>query len=129
MFIMVMMYLANASTIILEKQNRVPNIPSFFTYKQWSDHIRSVDIGNVKNIYPIFTERLSEEEKSERMFWYILQFAPRSAQFYLTVDDKREDKLLNFHCKENRNKNSILYLMAVDGGDEAPSSGKTCYLF
>ena len=30
------------------------------------------------------------------MFRDILQFAPRLAQIYLTVDDKREDKLLNF---------------------------------
>lgn len=52
----------------IRKANRVPNIPNFGPYKQLPDHIRSVDIGNVKDINPIFTEGLSEEEQSEEMF-------------------------------------------------------------
>ena len=51
----------------------------------------------------------------------ILQFSRRLAQFYLTVDDKREDNLMNFNCKENRNKDSKLVLAAI-GGDDAPIS-------
>ena len=61
------------------------------------------------------------------MFRDILHFAPRLAQFYVTVDDKREDKLLNFYFKENRNKDSKLFLMAI-GGDESPSSDTTFLL-
>ena len=61
------------------------------------------------------------------MFPDILQFSLRLAQIYLTVDDKKEDKLLNFHCKENRNKGSKLLLIAI-GGDDAPSSSKTFLL-
>ena len=61
------------------------------------------------------------------MFWDILQFTPRSTQFYLTVDNKKQNKLLNFDCEKNRNKDSKLFLMAI-GWDEAPSSG-TVFLF
>ena len=47
------------------------------------------------------------------MFQDILQFTPQLAQVYLTVDDKRENKLLNFDYEKNRNKDSKLFLIAI----------------
>ena len=62
------------------------------------------------------------------MFQDILQFTPQLAQVYLTVDDKRENKLLNFDYEKNRNKDSKLFLIAI-GWDEVPNSGTIFLLF
>ena len=61
------------------------------------------------------------------MFRDILQFAPWLAHFYLIGDGKRNNKLLQFDCKESRNKDSKLFLIAT-GGDEVPSTDTTFLL-
>ena len=57
------------------------------------------------------------------MYRDLVEFAPRLAQFYLTVNSQRIDKLKEFNEYASKiNDTSFVFLFAI-GGDEASKSG------
>ena len=107
--------------------NKAPGVVNFVSYATLANHVRNIDIGEVRNIDPVFTEGLHEDEIGAGMYRNLIQYAPKLAEFYLNVNEKRTDKLKEFTNYTKKSNSSFLFLMAV-GGDEAPLSGTT-FLF
>ena len=108
--------------ISIRKANKVKNIPNFTPYSDLSKVIRQIDIGVVSSIKPILTQGMEDDESSDVLFRDLLQYAPRLAEFYLTVNENRVDKLKTFDGFPRKQKESKLFLVTI-GGDEAPGSG------
>ena len=111
----------------IRKSHKSPDIPNFVPYKQLSQRIRDIDIGQVNDINPVLTLDLPEDELGEGMFRNLVQFSLRLAEFYIKVNMNRTDKLKNFEQIKKKNLTSILFLMAI-GGDEAPITGTSFLL-
>ena len=107
----------------IRKSNKTPGVVNFVDYKTLARHIRTVDIGDVQDIEPVFTHGLPDEEIGDGMFRNLVKFAPFLAEFYLHVNETRFDKLKEFTNFPKKNENSFLFLIAI--GDEAPGSGMT----
>ena len=113
--------------INVRKANNAPGIPNFVSYKVLADKIKEIPVGTLRDIHPDLTKDLSDDEIGVGKFRDLAQYAPRLAEFYLRVNETREDKLNffeKFHCK---NPSSKLFLIAI-GGDEAPLAGTTFLL-
>ena len=104
------------------KANKTPGVANFVDYKTLTAHIRTIDIGDVRDINPVFTHGLPDEEIGEGIFRNLVMFAPFLAEFYLHVNETSFDKLKEFTNFPKKNENSSLFLIAI-GGDEAPGSG------
>ena len=104
--------------IAIRKANKCPGICNFAPYNKLSKCIRDIDIGEVKDI-EVFND--SEVWKVDGKFRPLLPFAKVLAQFYLTVNESRIDKL--FFRKQNEIENNLFTFLVAVGGDEAPESG------
>ena len=114
--------------INIRKANKTCDLPNFVSYKTLSEMIRSIDIGPIHNIHPTLTSGCNESEiECDGMYRNLIDFAPRLAKFYLTVNEKREDKLETFPEHPRKDPDSHLFLMAI-GGDEAPGTGTSFLL-
>ena len=58
--------------------------------------------------------------KSVGFYRNLQSYLPRLAEFYMRVNHKRNDKLIEFNCEKI--DSSFLFLFSI-GGDEAPASG------
>ena len=113
--------------INVRKANKAPGIPNFVSYKLLADKINQINIGTLKNIDPDLTKDLDGDEVGKGKFRDLVQYAPRIAQFYLTVNETRDDKLKCFENFHRKDPLSTMFLIAV-GGDEAPLAGTTFLL-
>jgi len=69
--------------INIRKANTVKEQPNYVAYPKLANHMTKIDIGNVYNIDPIFTENVPNEEKGEGLFQNVVEFCPRLAKFYI----------------------------------------------
>lgn len=106
----------------VRKANNVDGFPNYVTYKVLANKIRSIDIGILQDINPIFTHDLDDDEVGDGCFRSLIQYAPRLAELYLKLDQTRIDKLKTFQGFHKKNPKSHHFLMAI-GGDEAPGAG------
>ena len=95
-------------------------LANYVNYKELSEIIRSVDIGNVQNVRPTLTFNCDDEP--DGAYRSLAEYAQRLARFYLFVNREREDKLHVFESFPLKSSESFLFVMAF-GGDGAPVSG------
>ena len=96
-------------------------------YARLAKIISSIDIGTVHNVNPKFTCNLSDDECTEGCYRPCDEFAIRLAQFYLTVNESRQDKLMTFTEFKKKDNDSFLFVLSF-GGDAAPSCGMSFLL-
>ena len=101
------------------KENKVPN---YISYEKLSKVINAIDIGELRNIKPTLTEGLDEEEVVDGCYRVCASYILRLAQFYLTVNKHRHDKLRQFDNFDKQNPESFKFLLAI-GCDGAPLYG------
>ena len=70
---------------------------------------------------------IDEDEIGEGLFRDLTTYAPRLAQFYLTVNENRLDKLKEFKVYHKTDASSFLFLLAI-GGAETPVAGTSFLL-
>ena len=105
--------------ISVRKANVNKNIPNLVPYLKLAKKIRLVDIEELIPIEGTLDGGIQDEERG---FYRNSQtYLPRLAGFYIRVNHKRNDKLIEFNC-EKINSSSFLFLFSV-GGDEAPAPG------
>ena len=97
-------------------------ITNYVSYKELSSYMNKIDIDTVINIDPAFTYDLEDSEKGQGMFRPLDSYVPRLAKFYLSVNEKRFDKLKEFPFFEKKDQESFCFVMAL-GGDGAPQTG------
>ena len=107
----------------IRRANKSPGVTNFIQSGELSRKIRSINIGEVKEISE-FTKGLDPEEIGAGCYRPLDKYAPRLAEYYLKVNEEREDKLKTFENLPRKDPSSFLFLMAI-GGDEAPGAGTT----
>ena len=103
-------------------------VPNFASYQSLMDYIKSVDIGNLYDVREVFCGGIPEDEKGDGKFRKLTEFLPRLAQFYLSVNENRFDKLKEFTCFPKRNDQAFVFLLLF-GGDGAPCKEGTATSF
>ena len=103
--------------ISLRKANRNSDyqqqqIANYIPYKELSVYIRSIDIGVVNPV----------SEVTPGCCRQIGSFVLRLAEFYMSVNQHRKDKLMEFPSFEKKSADSFLFLLSF-GGDGAPGVG------
>ena len=104
--------------------NGTKNVPNLVPYSKLTEYKAKVNIGNVRNIDPVFTRGVACENVAEGCYRDLIEYCPRLAQFYITVNNNRVDQLKTFPEIEKKSSESIMFLVAI-GGDEAPVAGTT----
>ena len=107
----------------IRRANKSPGVTNFIQSGELSRKIRSINIGEVKEISE-FTKGLDPGEIGAGCYRPLNKYAPRLAEYYLKVNEEREDKLKTFENLPRKDPSSFLFLMAI-GGDEAPGAGTT----
>ena len=87
--------------------------PRIFTYKELMAKINAIDIGTLHDVKERFCYDLGDEEQVDGKYRDLAELLLRLAQFYLTVDKHRIDKLTWF-CNE------VGCFKVAIGGDGAP---------
>ena len=110
--------------INLRKANKVSAqqnsfIPNYVTFKDLSNEINSIDIGELKDVNELIP---SSTEKYQGCYRDAAGYILRLAKFYLTVDKHRKDKLKSFPNLPKKDTDSRLFALAI-GGDGAPGYG------
>ena len=101
----------------IRKANKTTSrVPNYVPYPALAKYINEINIGTVIDVQ----EQFGDSQPVDGMCRPISEYALRLAKFYLTVNEKRNDKLVNFAGKKN--PQSMLFIMAI-GGDGAPGSG------
>lgn len=104
-------------------------IPNFVPYQKMISHIRSLDLGSEPlDVNPTLTTDKGCKSASG-MYRNAREYIPELAQFYLTVNKWREDKLHVFPNLERMKQDpeSFLFLICF-GGDHAPVCGTNVLL-
>jgi len=107
----------------VRKANAMKGRANFVPYKTLSEFVK-VDIGKVYDIDPTLTQNVPRAEIGEGSYRDLVEYGPRLAEFYLTVNENRVDKLHEFSHIERKDPGSFIFLVAI-GGDEAPLAGTT----
>ena len=86
-------------------------------------NINEINIGTVQDVNPTLTTALGEKAVVG-MYRDTKEYVPKLAEFYLTANSWRDDKLLNFEYYDRRRQDpdSFMFVIAI-GGDGAPISG------
>ena len=108
----------------LIKANKSMDVANFVTYVRLTEAINQVEIGALTDIDSLCPSD-DGDEKAVGFCRNLVEFAPRLAQFYLSVYKQRDDDLKQFDFPR-KDPNSTLFVMCI-GGDEAPGEG-TSYL-
>ena len=108
--------------ISIRKANRCSNSPNYVPYSNLAKYMNQVDIDIVRNICPDLTENVEHDEIKEGMYRPLDTYMLRIAQFYLTVNQERFDKLKVFNTFKQKDETSLLFCFAF-GGDGAPLVG------
>ena len=82
--------------VSVRKANKSSDVTNFIPYRKLSEYIQSINIESVKDINPKFTFGLDEDEIGSGMYQDLTDYALRLAEFYLTVNKCRTDKLTNW---------------------------------
>ena len=98
-------------------------IPNYIPYNQLSKVINEVDIGNISSVNSLH----ETTEPVKGMFRNPLEYIVRVAKFYLYVNQYRSDKLKLFPNLQRKDKDSVLFVLAI-GGDGAPQCGMSILL-
>ena len=106
--------------ISVRKANVNKNIPNLVPYLKLAKKIRLVDIGELIPIEGTLDGGIQDEERGVGFYRNLQSYLPRLAEFYMRVNHKRNDKLIEFNCEKI--DSSFLFLFSI-GGDEAPASG------
>ena len=109
--------------IAVRKANEKRNIPNVVPYIKLAKKIREINIGELIPIEGTLDSNLLDEERGVGFYRNLQSYLPRLAEFYIHVNHKRHDKLMEFHCGKLE-ASSFLFLFSI-GGDEAPASGTT----
>ena len=107
--------------ISIKRANKRKGIPNVVPYEMLSKHIREIDIGELIPIEGTLDINVDDDNKGIGYYRNLRTYLPRLAQFYLSVDKNRIDKLIHFDCVKIKSS-SMLFLFSI-GGDEAPSAG------
>jgi len=96
-------------------------LPNYVPWERLSNFLNSIDIGQLLNVHPTLTEtaHLSSSDSTEGCYRRLDTYALRLAQYYLTVNATRNDKLIQFENIKRKNPQSMMFAMAI-GGDGAP---------
>ena len=105
---------------IRKANKKDPTIPNYVQYASLANHIQELDIGVIHNIQDRYNLDSMDDDIIDGVCRPLSQYALRLAQFYLTVNQYRNDKLSQFDG--GKDPKSMVFLMAV-GGDGAPGSG------
>lgn len=81
-------------------------LPNYVPYTTLSNKIHQIDIGNVIPVHPLLTDGSTNSE-IDGMYRNVDQFALQLAQFYLTVNIGRKDKLKQFNYLKKRKTTPI----------------------
>lgn len=113
----------------LRSANKCEGELNFTPYQDLSKHIQSIDIGLLHHTSTLGTDTSGLEplENIEGYYRNLRVYALRLAQFYLDMDEKRDEKLNSFPGYPRKNASSFLFLMAI-GGDQAPLVGTSFLL-
>lgn len=88
-------------------------VPRLLTYKELWHRINQIDIGELSDVRETLCNGIDEECKFNGKYRDLLQVLFKMAQFYLSANNKRRDKLNWFGKQEGSFKVAI-------GGDGAP---------
>lgn len=88
-------------------------VPRLLTYKELLHRINQIDIGELSDVRETLCNGIDEECKFNGKYRDLLQLLFKMAQFYLSANNKRRDKLNWFGKQESSFKVAM-------GGDGAP---------
>ena len=108
----------------LQKSNKSDTIPNFVPYKLLAQRIGDINIEDVYDVNPSLPYDLSDDEIGSGLYRNAVQYSKRLAQFYIAVNEHRDDKLKTFATMNHKSPTSLLFLVPI-GGDEAPVAGTT----
>ena len=109
---------------IRQANKNLTYIPNYIPYKDLADNINKVDIGELIPIHPTLTYGDLDCYTGDGVFRDCSFYIPRLAQFLLTANRNRVDKLISFPNFSKKDDDSYLLLFTF-GGDGAPISGTT----
>ena len=85
--------------IAIRKANEKRNIPNVVSYVKLAK-IRQIDIGEVIPIEGTLDGQIPDEEMGVGFYRNLQIYLPRLAEFYMRVNHKRFDKLIEFDCRK-----------------------------
>lgn len=103
----------------IRKSIRKKHVCNLIPYIILAKQIRDIDIGELIPVQGTLDIGATVEEKGIGFYRNLKTYLPHLAKFYLTVNSKRNDKLVFYDSKDSGIKT---FLLAI-GGDEAPASG------
>ena len=100
------------SKVHIQFMKTIP-VPRILTYKELLHRINQIDIGELSDVRETLCNGIDEECKFNGKYRHLLQLLFKMAQFYLSANNSRRDKLNWFGKQEGSFKVAI-------GGDGAP---------
>jgi len=108
--------LRKANNAVTFKNSKIPN---YIPYQELADLINEIDVGTVLDVNTLAE---NSNENYEGCYRETVEYILRLAEFYITVNKHRSDKLLTLQEQPRKCSNSLLFMLCI-GGDGAPASG------